>query len=273
MGTCTDCGMEAAKRNSRCKAHHAQYMRDRRKSAKANPSEKTCSKCSDRYMSTTSNNICRECQSRHKSSTWSRYSRTINRNNDDTRRKVRNYQNQCILDNYAWLLEEYGSEGKYQCQKCSYKSEFKEDFDLHHENPGLKRNNSSQIIKRRTFKKRFTEEGFILVCHSCHKGEHTVIGSVYHNLEKFGINPVCVVTGEEHDWPNLEFHHYDPSTKKFNIASKMRTWGKVRVTRELLDEILKCVIVKTSVHRLIHKGKVECPAPHYELKNLDLLDD
>lgn len=271
MRKCTDCGIDLLDRKgSRCRGHHAQYMRIQRKLAKTNPAIKQCSKCSNEHLSTIPSNVCRNCRSQYNSVRWSKYSKRINRNTDSTRGKVREYQNRCLIENYAWLLAEFGYDGKYQCQECHYRSEIKEEFDLHHTVAGLKKSNPSQLIRRRTFQRRFSEEKLILVCNSCHKHKHSS-GSLYRELEKFGIAPICMVTGERHDWENLEFHHFDPSQRKFGIASKMRVYGKPKITQELLDEISKCVIVKRSIHRLIHKGRVECPKPYYRFINLESL--
>lgn len=49
---------------------------------------------------------------------------------------------------------------------------------------------------------------------------------------------------------NLQFHHVDPATKVFNIASaKTRNWA------DFLREIEKTVVLCSVCHRRVHAGK------------------
>ena len=62
---------------------------------------------------------------------------------------------------------------------------------------------------------------------------------------------VTVVGLDETEIHNLEFHHVDPTTKRFNILSTGN-----RSYADFLFEIAKTVILCTSCHRLAHAGKV-----------------
>lgn len=59
---------------------------------------------------------------------------------------------------------------------------------------------------------------------------------------------VCVDCGENHP-ATLDFHHLDPSTKRYRIASaitRATNWDKV------LAEIEKCIVLCSNCHRKRH---------------------
>lgn len=62
----------------------------------------------------------------------------------------------------------------------------------------------------------------------------------------------CVVCGED-DPAALDFHHVDPATKSFNVASVGRSKSLQAVDRELA----KCVVLCASCHRKVHAGRIE----------------
>ena len=58
----------------------------------------------------------------------------------------------------------------------------------------------------------------------------------------------CIRCGEK-DWRCLDFHHRDPSTKKFNVSSMTSNiWGRGRI----LEEIEKCDVLCANCHRKEH---------------------
>lgn len=59
------------------------------------------------------------------------------------------------------------------------------------------------------------------------------------------VHPVC-----------LDFHHIDPTTKKYDIAFL----AKIPTLQDLLDEIPKCVVICANHHRMYHAGLIEIPA-------------
>lgn len=65
----------------------------------------------------------------------------------------------------------------------------------------------------------------------------------------------CLFCGE--DRPQcLDFHHRDPSTKRYTIAA-MRV-GRY-ATPALMAEVAKCVILCANCHRLVHAGLLTLP--------------
>tara|TARA_R110000787_G_scaffold9510_1_gene33147 strand:- start:446 stop:994 length:549 start_codon:yes stop_codon:yes gene_type:complete len=51
----------------------------------------------------------------------------------------------------------------------------------------------------------------------------------------------------------LDFHHVDPKTKSFGIAKARRT----KVTKKILEELDKCILVCSNCHREIHAGYID----------------
>ena len=49
----------------------------------------------------------------------------------------------------------------------------------------------------------------------------------------------------------LDFHHRDPTKKKFLVSEQLRMGGKERI----LNEISKCEVVCANCHRIIHSDK------------------
>lgn len=61
----------------------------------------------------------------------------------------------------------------------------------------------------------------------------------------------CEICGCNEDCPIIyDFHHRDPSTKKFEIAS----YGLLRRWDELVAEARKCVLLCCKCHRKVHAG-------------------
>ena len=58
----------------------------------------------------------------------------------------------------------------------------------------------------------------------------------------------CATCGERHP-ACLDFHHRDPSTKEFNIASKSAMEHSLA---RLMKEIHKCVLLCSNCHRKLH---------------------
>lgn len=68
----------------------------------------------------------------------------------------------------------------------------------------------------------------------------------------------CERCGYDKNITALEFHHLDPSTKKFTISDTHRNW------EELKKELDKCILLCANCHREIHN-------PHATPENLEKL--
>jgi transposase len=55
----------------------------------------------------------------------------------------------------------------------------------------------------------------------------------------------------------LEFHHVDPATKDDKLSKMTRS----KLSKEIIDEINKCVLVCSVCHKMIHAGLRACPSP------------
>lgn len=262
-----NCGIVHISKSGKCNSCRAQQMRRSRMECKKNPVIKICSKCNNSFISNKPNRICNNCESKHNKERWIKYSKAINRNNKEVTQKVKNYQDLNRINNEKWLLEI--NNGEYKC-KCEFKSNIKEAFDLHHTDPALKTSSPSQLIRRGNFKEVYFKEKLELICKTCHRKEHSKKdkNSLYSRLENYDILPICAVSGDKLEWCQLEFHHINPKDKKFSINSKIRNR---KLSKDLFDEINKCVIVSATNHILIHKGKVHCPKPRHPLINTDKL--
>ncbi len=58
----------------------------------------------------------------------------------------------------------------------------------------------------------------------------------------------CACCGEK-DVVCLDFHHYDPLEKEFNMSSAL-----TKPVSKLIEEAAKCVVVCSNCHRKIHAG-------------------
>jgi antitoxin component HigA of HigAB toxin-antitoxin module len=68
----------------------------------------------------------------------------------------------------------------------------------------------------------------------------------------------CVICAESESG-NLDFHHFDPSSKKFNVSNFREgsgTWA------DLINEISKCVILCKECHRKVHADIFSLYLPH-----------
>lgn len=60
----------------------------------------------------------------------------------------------------------------------------------------------------------------------------------------------CQVCGYKRCVWALDFHHYDDSTKKFNLSME----GMSKSWKLIAEEVSKCVLVCSNCHREIHSG-------------------
>ncbi len=72
----------------------------------------------------------------------------------------------------------------------------------------------------------------------------------------------CVVCGYDRCSAALEFHHLDPSTKKFGIGDTRSTIKKWEL---IVEEAEKCVMLCAICHREFHEGLIEIPHNPTEL--------
>jgi hypothetical protein len=72
----------------------------------------------------------------------------------------------------------------------------------------------------------------------------------------------CEVCGFKNDTRSFNFHHVDPSKKKFNVLGSLGGKNKVKI----IKEILKCVYVCENCHYKIHsqEGGLD---EHYKIIN------
>lgn len=63
----------------------------------------------------------------------------------------------------------------------------------------------------------------------------------------------CCICGYSKSVRNLSFHHVDPSTKSFGIATKGNDLGITKV----IDEAKKCILVCANCHGEIHDGLID----------------
>ena len=65
----------------------------------------------------------------------------------------------------------------------------------------------------------------------------------------------CLICGYSKHWGSLQFHHLDPSKKKFGIASN----GMSRSFAKSHAETLKCVLLCANCHQEVEDGIVNIP--------------
>jgi hypothetical protein len=62
----------------------------------------------------------------------------------------------------------------------------------------------------------------------------------------------CAYCGYNKCLSALEFHHIDTGSKKFSLASVRKT----KATKEIFDELDKCILLCANCHREIHMGNI-----------------
>jgi hypothetical protein len=69
----------------------------------------------------------------------------------------------------------------------------------------------------------------------------------------------CVLCGYDKHPGVLDFHHLDPSTKRFGISSGgySRSWARI------LEEISKCILVCANCHREVELGLIDTDLRQY----------
>jgi len=83
--------------------------------------------------------------------------------------------------------------------------------------------------------------------------------------QKIKTDKGCCICGFNEYPESLDFHHLDPESKSFPIASGMR-----KDPFEIFDEISKCVVICSNHHRALHTGSIYLPA--IEIDYWDVLD-
>lgn len=70
------------------------------------------------------------------------------------------------------------------------------------------------------------------------------------------VGTACWECGYDKCWSALDFHHVDPSSKKFNITTRelQYRWDVVR------KEVVKCVLLCCRCHRELHAGLLNTDA-------------
>ena len=83
--------------------------------------------------------------------------------------------------------------------------------------------------------------------------------------QKIKTDKGCCICGFNEYPESLDFHHLDPESKSFPIASGMR-----KDPFETFDEISKCVVICSNHHRALHTGSIYLP--DIEIDYWDVLD-
>jgi hypothetical protein len=65
----------------------------------------------------------------------------------------------------------------------------------------------------------------------------------------------CVLCGYDAVPAALEFHHVDPTQKRFGLAAR----GITRAIAELREEAAKCVLLCGNCHAAVESGAVQLP--------------
>lgn len=66
----------------------------------------------------------------------------------------------------------------------------------------------------------------------------------------------CSLCGFNKIQSALEFHHLNPSTKKYTISRLIKSGNK---DKELKEELEKCILVCANCHAGIHNGEINIP--------------
>lgn len=66
----------------------------------------------------------------------------------------------------------------------------------------------------------------------------------------------CVICGYDKCVSALDFHHVDPKTKSFSLASAR---GSIKNWKTLVEEVKKCVILCANCHREVHADIAKIP--------------
>lgn len=107
-------------------------------------------------------------------------------------------------------------------------------------------------IKRRTYHKAYMKKWYA-------KNKNLQIEYMRHRKNNMGkwLDSIksslkCEECGQDHP-ATLDFHHKDPTTKKFNLSKRgciSQGFGKKKV----LEEIKKCIVLCSNCHRILHWG-------------------
>jgi hypothetical protein len=73
-------------------------------------------------------------------------------------------------------------------------------------------------------------------------------------LDKIKSDNGCIICGEKAPCC-LDFHHINPSDKKYGL-SQIRQTGSIET---IMEEVSKCVVVCRNCHAKIHAGKIKLP--------------
>jgi hypothetical protein len=155
-----------------------------------------------------------------------------------------------------------------KCIICGY-SKYHGGLHFHHKDPAQK--NFGLATRRYSSLKKYKEEAekCILVCGNCHAEIHShdkmkkqrkdLVARRKKRAEKKRklinyLGGACIFCGYKKVLAALEFHHIDPSQKKYSIANKINCSFET-----LLPEVEKCVVVCTNCHAELEAGIISLP--------------
>lgn len=169
-------------------------------------------------------------------------------------RKCRNDRNKTKRSE---LKAQYVKKLGGKCSKCGYRKNHKA---LHFHHYGQKQITISRAILNDTKKVEQELSNCKLLCASCHQKEHsewtkdlTKVASIWHwrkiNLYKAFGGSCYTCNGKE--LSTLQFHHLDPTTKRFTLSSV----SKLKKNPETIwSEALKCVLLCANCHIEVEDG-------------------
>lgn len=144
-----------------------------------------------------------------------------------------------------------------KCKKCGEKNVIKLTF--HHRDESLKEEKISSILDRHIDKIIKELDKCDLLCSNCHTEIHFPNNRITsrngvevkkYYLELIGING-CETCGYDKCYSSLDFHHLNPTDKKYGI-SNLITDNLLEFKEKLELEINKCKVICKNCHVILH---------------------
>lgn len=163
-------------------------------------------------------------------------------------------------ENKKILVKENGGE----CIRCGYKKTISA-LHFHHRTPRLKLFSIAEAFTSKSLNRiRKEAQKCDLLCSNCHGEEHEIpisteknpsaVRQRYYRARKSklvrGHGGICLVCGYNKSMNSLQFHHLDPSNKKFMVSGNAmcRKWS------DLWAETRKCILLCGNCHSEVEIG-------------------